>query len=284
MEDVITQSEVMQYIELTKLKYDLTIKKIYAETNEKGTDPSLTSSVVLRLKKVSQEFESLLTKFKRVGFRIVLLLESELNDLTKDINNLEKDEILVGLTKKSGRAYELLFKRNSIIKQNIERKEDVAKTNILINLLSNSEREALESALSAGKLIESIKLMCDHNKCNKLTIFLNRLNIGVTLRDGVLDGTEDVVSKEIRVVIANKATWVPEVIANKVRTNVELINTLSVKLQVLNAKRQVEIFSEKQELDFVAMQEEYLKLLKEQDSLLKDVSKDEELVYKSLTT
>lgn len=282
MEKAITHAEVVRYIELTKYKCELELKKNLIDTSkdkQDKQDATPPSPIEAELGKVSQQLQALLEKFEAMDFSVVLLEERKITDLNKEIGACSGEELLIALKNKSGKVYAALAARNSLLRQNFESRLDIARALILINRLSKEDKPMLLEVVASTDLDEPIKLACDQQTKGDLVRFLNRLSINVCVNDTNIERADKIALSEVSMVIANRKTWIPEVVVDAVKTNVERINTLSVKLQVLNAKRQVENFSNAEEEQFVAIQEEYLKLLKEQDKLLKDFS-DNELVFR----
>jgi hypothetical protein len=118
-------------------------------------------------------------------------------------------------------------------------------------------------------------LNTDANVASKIAALLGRIGLNCRIEEGSLVASEQ--SDEVEVEIANKKVWVSACRLELLNKNKESLYNISSKIQLKNAVRQIKEFSEEEEKEFAAMQNEYLKLLKEQDELLKDFYEEEHI-------
>ncbi len=276
--DIITQREASRYIELWKHSYDLKFR--LHTISDDGSDAAHILKLTTDLQTISEELDVLKEKFQKAKFRIGLFADDIIKQLSQDIYNYKIEELQFAMVNKSGKAYELLYKFNSLLRQNAENRADLAKLFILINMLSDEEVDKCINVIYSMDFQEPLSLNCNEEMKNSIVKFLKRIGFSVCLNNGEIRPTKNRSTDEVKVVIAHKKVWIPEVVADKVKMTVDKINALSVQLQIISAERQNKKFSDSEEQNFVKLQREYLNLLKEQDRLLKDFSEEDSLVYK----
>jgi len=79
----------------------------------------------------------------------------------------------------------------------------------------------------------------------------------------------------------SRNVWVSREIKEKLDSNMKRIEEINPEIQLRNAQRHIKVFNEEEEKLFASLQEEYLKLLKEQDELLSDFNEEEKLSVKA---
>ena len=281
-EILITPSDIVKSIELNKQRAELDFKVKFSVQNE---------SLKSELKKIETQIAVIADKFIKGGLRVALPKENQLNNFNSELKKFKDSEILEALKLKQGKIYDLLLARGVIIKENFDNKHNVAKINILLSKFPVTIRTKLLEALREGKLSFDVSLDVDEKSMLLLAKLFNRLGVQVFVNGKLLSGPsgqpldKNVTYTETSIILGNKCVWVAADIADNLIELNNKIRQISTKIQLRNAERQVKIFNENEEQEFVQLQSEYLSLLKNQDALLEDFySEERELVFKFFTT
>lgn len=279
MEVVITQSEVIRYIELIKQRHECEFRIAYLIEDKKTDDKAAAD-----LKSISQQTEKLMEKFGQANFKAALVSGAKIIELKDKLKKCKKEDTKNALKNKNDAIYELMVAFNKLLKQNFEKREDIAKLNIFVNNLTNNERELVLNIIETCIVTARLSLNCSKPMKANIVKFMNRIGINVSLEGEVIGIAERHIPYEVCVTTPSKRVWVSLENAEKVKTNLQTIQLLSARLQVINAERQLKQFPAEREQEFVSLQEKYLILLKERDELLKDFTKENEIAYKPLAT
>ncbi len=282
-EILITPSDIVKSIELNKQRAELDFKVKFSVQNE---------SLKSELKKIETQIAVIADKLIKVGLRVALPKENQLNNFNSELKKFKDSEILEALKLKQGKIYDLLLARGVIIKENFDNKHNIAKINILLSKFPVTIRTKLLEALREGKLSLDVSLDVDEKSRLLLAKLFNRLGVQVFINGKLLSGSssgqpldKNVTYTETSIVLGNKCVWVAADMADSLIELNNKIRQISTKIQLRNAERQVKIFNENEEQEFVQLQSEYLSLLKNQDALLEDFySEERELVFKFFTS
>lgn len=282
-EILITPSDIVKSIELNKQRAELDFKVKFSVQNE---------SLKSELKKIETQIAVIADKLIKVGLRVALPKENQLNNFNSELKKFKDSEILEALKLKQGKIYDLLLARGVIIKENFDNKHNIAKINILLSKFPVTIRTKLLEALREGKLSFDVSFDVDEKSRLLLAKLFNRLGVQVFINGKLLSGSssgqpldKNVTYTETSIVLGNKCVWVAADMADSLIELNNKIRQISTKIQLRNAERQVKIFNENEEQEFVQLQSEYLSLLKNQDALLEDFySEERELVFKFFTS
>lgn len=253
--------ELSNLIALRKKRAELTFKKGYLIWKD-SPNKSLIDSISLELSSIEDELESLEKKLKK--FDLVLPDQNKLDELNKELSSLGKEELYELMESKQGEEYNLLKERGELLKQVFENREEIAGLNIMINDLSSKEKKQFLSILRDRSKFseESFLKLKDEKKRKKLMKLFSRL--GFSVSGDYID------SEEKKIYVCSKPIWVPVTMLKKIEDLNKNLTELSKKIQLLNAQKQIKVFSENEEKEFESVQTKYLSLLKEQDSILHD--------------
>ena len=194
----------------------------------------------------------------------------------KTLEKFSPEQIRDSLKIKNGLPYETLWQRGIIVKRNHENRSEIAKLAIAIAKMHADEREGLSSAIRLGEIDGKIELKSvDENTRNTIVKFLRRCGIGCEVSGNDIVKSETSENKEVRMELQSKPVWVNLVVMRQLETNLKRLNQVNAIIQLKNAERQIKLFTEDEEKNFVTLQREYLELLKEQDELLKEFNEEE---------
>lgn len=280
--DSVTIDDIVEHIELNKLRAELKFKIEYLLKNGKKTEE--LEWLRERLEDADKKLSIINRKLKKTGFCMIVPHESKIAEITKKLNDYGQDEIFSALEKKEGEVYLLLAERGALLKENFANRKEIAKLNILINSITKGKDDLLK-VLVDGKIRKPIHFDAPRETKELIQKLLCRVGIPAYLNKNTIEAAHDIPSDEIMVFLDGRRIWLENSVAKQFRENEEKLMELSSKIQLKNAKRQIETFSENEEMEFAAMQAEYLKLLKERDELLKRFCEGKEPVYyKALAT
>jgi len=181
---------------------------------------------------------------------------------------------------RSGETYSVLAKRGEIIKANFENRGNIAKISLLVAGLDGDRKMKLFDAISKGAFSDKISFQdWEDSKRKQLAKLLSRIGINAGIVEGQLSGEVEGEHEDVAHQLLDRKVWVSPKVSEQLTKNLEAINTLNPKIQLKTAERQIRDFSEEEEKDFTVLQGEYLKLLKEQDDLLKEYNEEESIAY-----
>lgn len=261
---------MVRFLELNKSRAELSFRIEICKDEEE------TNNLKNNLNSVNRQIDELSNNMERSGINIATPNECEIARLNESLSGNNAKEILHAMKSRSGEVYDILAKRGKLIKQNYENRENIAKLALLLAKLPKEVKAALTEAIRRGELDNAIPLLnTDPAVANKIAAVLSRVGINATVEEGSLVTTHE--KQEVEVKLPNKRVWVSSKIQEELNVNLEKMRQISSKIQLKNAVRQIKEFSEDEEKEFASMQDAYLKLLKEQDNLLKDFLDEEKI-------
>lgn len=261
--------DVVRFLELTKNRAELSFRQEISKNEE-------AEELGSRLKSVQNELSRLSEKIEKAGVQIAVPNECEIARLNESLSKCTAQDIHEAMKKRDGEVFETLASRGKLIKQNFENRENIAKLALLCAKLEKEVKEAVLQSVKRGSVGDSIPLLNTNPEISKkIAAILGRLGMHATVREGSLTSSEK--GDEIEVQLHSRKVWVSTHVVEKLNANLEQMKSISSKIQLKNAVRQIKDFSEEEEKEFASMQGEYLKLLKEQDLLIKDFLDEEKI-------
>ena len=243
----------------------------------RGSGPEAEAkSCESRLSAVQKQLDSLAERISAAGVEIAVPDEVAIKRLNEALSGRSAKDIAEAMQKRNGEVYGPLATRGALIKRNFENRENITKLALLMCGLQKDVRESLANQVREGSLSRPVPILKGEEALgNKIALVLGRLGMPAVVRDGGLvasSGTE-----EVPVELRGRRVWVTPQVREKLGANIQKIKELSPKIHLKNAVRQIKAFDEGEEKDFVAIQNEYLGLLKEQDELLRDFTEENNL-------
>lgn len=221
-------------------------------------------------------------KTRAAGIEIVYPNQAKLDELAKVLEGFSPAEIKESIKARSGRPYEVLQERGTMVKSNQENRFEIAKVWLLAVRMKPEERKLLLGIMASGDITSAMQMeSIDEAAVKKLARFMQRCGIECTASGKSLTPANEAPEKEVRMEISNRNVWVSETVVPQLKDNLMKIQSLNSRIQLKNAERQIKSFNEEEEQDFASLQRQYLDLLKEQDELLRE-SKDEENIAVTL--
>jgi len=262
---------------LGKTRAELNFKLEILKNKDAGSPDA--KSCEEKLISINKKIEELSSAFQSFGADIPIPNENEINRLNSGMSDLPVSEIAESMKKRSGQTYEILAARGTILKHNFENRENIAKLALLLLRFQKDIRILISNAVRKGHLESPIPILKSEEAIGKkMACILGRLGIHAVHKDGALVQCEG--NEEVPVQISNRTVWVTPEISEKLALNLKRIHELSPKIQLKNAVRYVLNFSDDEEKEYAQMQNELLRLLKEQDELLREFDEEKELSIK----
>jgi hypothetical protein len=264
MSETLNVADVVTFLELNKSRAELSFKlAVSVDEDEKANIRKMLESTQEKISKIYNKIE-------KAAVTIAIPNESAIAALNDTLSTHSPQEILEAMKKKEGELYDTLSKRGEMSKKNFANRENIAKLSIFIAGFPKEVRDAIVTCVRAGAISSNIPLInVDEPSKKKLLAFLGRIGIKAAVEENMLVSSEGA-SYEVEMELTNKKVWVPATVCERLNNNISNITQISQKIQLKNAVRQIKEFSEDEEKEFASMQDQYLKLLKEQDELLAD--------------
>lgn len=254
-------------IELSKRKAELEFKKSVYDVDCEG-----------ELKFISSTLDGITERTKQTGVELITPRQNKLDEMNQRLSAFSPQELKEGLEKKSGEAYEALNEKGIVVKENYKNRVEIAKLCVIAAKLNPGEKELVSNTIKSGILSDRINVSSlEGNDRKKLARVLRRCGINCISHEDELIPEEEIEEKEVRVELPNRSVWIIESMKGRLDENLEKIEEMNRKIQLLNAERYVKEFSEEEEKNFEELQAEYLGLLKEQDEMLKEFNEEEKI-------
>ena len=269
MEQTLTLKDVVNLLELGKKRAELAFRIEISKDEEKA-------QYIERLQSIQGNLNVLSGRVEKAGIVIPTPFESEIATLNESLSQMSASQIHEAMKKREGELFEKLAQRGAITKRNFENRENIAKLSLLLPKIEKDVCEKILDAIKRGSIQDAIPMLNTNQEIsNKIAALLGRLGLKCKIEEASLLASQE--ANEVEVIIQNKKVWVASGLHEKINKNKESLYNISSKIQLKNAVRQIKEFSEEEEKEFSDMQNEYLKLLKEQDVLLKDFMDEEKM-------
>lgn len=258
--------DLVTFLELSKSKAELSFKLDVRKSA--GIDAAVLEQAEADLRSVQGQLDSLSARMDASGVKVAIPNEHEIARLNQLLSACPPKELAECIAKRQGASYELLSSRGALIKRNYEERESIAKLALLLARLQKDVRDSLAEQVRKGKLEAPIPILKGEETLGReIALVMGRLGMPAEVNDGFLSPAPS--HPEVVIQLQNRRVWVTPDVRDKLSENLKLIADISPKIQVKNAVRHVRIFSDEEEKEFADLQNEYLKLLKQQDELLK---------------
>lgn len=268
MTEIVSSKDVALFIQLTKEKAEYSFMQKVMSSN--GSKQEAIDSVQRSLRDTSTKLDSIKSKLEKAGLSVVVPNEAKIKELTEKINEENHDSFVMAIKTKTGPLYELIANRASFTKKNFESREEIGKINIFLHKLDADTKKSVRQAVVSGSLDGSeFSSLKDEKTKLKLCKVLRRLGIS-----GVAEETSKSIGEEVEVNLGGSKVWISQNLVDDVKKNFDSLQVLNAKIQIKNAERQIRNFNDEEEKEFAKIQSEYLVLLKNQDTLLKEYNEE----------
>jgi len=251
------------------------------ELNKKRAELEFRSSALgtdcsAELRSLASNAEEIAAKAKAAKIEIILPNEKKLQSLGAALSAFTPQQVKEALIGKVGKTYELLQQRGAIVKQNHANRSEIAKLSMALARMPSHDRDIAAAIIRSGSIGMTVQLtFTSEALVREVVRYMRRCGIecAASGRNLVADGQAP--HGEVRMELASRNVWVTEAVKAQLEENLRRIGALTAGIQLKNAERQIKEFSDKEEEEFVALQRQYLDLLKQQDELLKDFNEEE---------
>jgi hypothetical protein len=264
--------DLVTFLELGKGRAEVSFKLEVQKAS--GADAALLEQAEAKLRSVQGQLDALWAKIESAGVRFAVPNEHEIARLNALLSSRSAKELAECMARRQGEAYETLSARGALLKRNYEGRESIAQLALLLARLQKDVRDSLAEQVRRGKLDAPVPILkAEEPLGREIALVLGRLGMPAELREGSLVSAPS--HSEVAVQLQNRRVWVSPEVRDKLNENMRMIADISPQIQVKNAVRYVKNFSDEEEREFAAIQNEYLRLLKEQDALLRPCGAEE---------
>jgi len=261
------------FLELSKSRAELAFR---LDVHRERSDAEGMKGCESRLAAVQGQLSELSERISRAGVTVAVPCEREIARLNESLAGHSAGGIAEAMKKRDGELYRILAQRGELLKRNFESREDIAKLSILLSRLQKDVRDAVAEAVRSGRLGQPIPIVKGEEALGrKVALILGRLGMPAQVEGGSLVPAEGY--GEVAVQVHHRRVWVTPEVHEKLSLNLSKLRDIAPRIQLSNAVRQIKKFDEKEEKEFAAVQNEYLRLLKEQDDLLREFRDEENL-------
>ncbi|VVB99250.1 Uncharacterised protein [uncultured archaeon] len=286
---IISSRELVDHTVLSRKRNELAFKRDFLlRTGAKDGD--------LHLKAITDELSSLEEKLKPLGEKLsvadlltVVPGRKEITEFTEKINQYSRPELDNAVKNKSGEAYELMKKRAMFVKNNFERREDIARLTIMLNTMPRKEAETLRQLIEEGQGGDVDVSFLPKEKQQQLINLTARLGRPCCVYAGSFSlDKKKVESAELRAadevmrtLPGGRAIWVEAGKAASFDANEKEIAQLLGKIQSKTAEKQARQLTEEESVYFDKVQNDYIAALGKRAEIVKGIDLSETAkVYK----
>ena len=294
MEDrtvIISSQELVDHTILVRKRNELAFKRDFLlKTGAKAGDLHL-HTIEGELVLVDEKLKPLEHKLSELDMVTVLPHRKEIGEFTLEINKFSRPELDIAVKNKSGTAYDLMRKRAVLVKNNYEKREDIARLTIMLNNMPRKDSESLRRLIEEGAGEDADVSFMPKEKQQELLNLTSRLGRqccvfagSFSLDKKKIDTSELKPFDEVSRTLPNgRVVWVEAGKAFEFDANEKEIATVLAKMQSKNAEKQTRTFSEEEIVFLDKLQSDYLAARNRRATLVKGSELDETAkVYKKM--
>jgi hypothetical protein len=261
----ITPRELARLIELNKKKAELEFKS-----------SALGADCGKELRAITSNASEIAAKARAAGVDMIFPNETRLLELGGALSAFSPQQMKEALLARAGPAYGLLMQRGVLVKQNYENRFEIAKLSLALAHMPSHDRDIMTAIVRSGSFEGTLQLTFTREQLvGDAAKYMRRCGIGCAASGRSLTADPQAARGEVRMDLANRNVWVTEAVKSQLEENLKKIGALNAGIQLKNAERQIKQFSEPEEEEFVALQRQFLDLLKQQDELLREFNEED---------
>ena len=277
---VISVDDLLEHTVLTRKLSETKYKKNYLIRNGAAEGDMHVASLNKVISDIKHRLEPINSKLSRVDLITVVPRREEIDSLNSEIEKYQITDIDAAISKKQGGLFGLLRKRSEITKANFELRDDICRLTILINSIPVEDAESVKAYVEGEKPSEiGLEGISEEKQQNLLTL-LNRLG-----KPSTIQGEKIIPSVELEgmesISIGDRKTRLPSDKLDKYREIESEISSLSARMQVQNAQRQIRSLTDEEAAEYSGMQQRFAQLLDSKKELLESAEVKEESVSMS---
>ncbi|VVC01509.1 Uncharacterised protein [uncultured archaeon] len=263
---IISSRELVDHTVLSRKKAELSFKRDFLfRTGAKQDD--------LHVKALSEELGLVEAKLSPISEKLavadmitVVPKRKEISEYTGKINQYARGELDLAVKNKTGEAYDLMKRRAVLVKDNYERREDIARMTIFLNTLPRKEGESLLGLIEEGQGGDVDVSFLPREKQQELVNLAARLGRDCCVYAGSFSldkkkaGMAELKSPEevLKAVTGGRHVWVPRGRLADFEANEKNVAELLAKIQAKSAEKQARKLSEEESVYFDKIQGDYL--------------------------
>lgn len=273
---ILTSSDLVDHTVLSRKRHETLFRRDFLIRNGAKPDEPHVAALTNQLHEVESKLKPLEDKLHQVDLLTVIPHRADVLALTAEINQLGRESLDLALKTKTGSVYELLKKRAAMTRMNFERREEIARLTILLNLMPRPEAESLRTLIESNSGNEASVSALPDEQQQELVNLLGRLGVLAFISSGSLTLDKKKVDGlsfrswvgEVPCQIPNQGmVWITKDQVPSWEENEKHLAQVSRKIQALMAQRQAEPLSEEQSKEFDSLQRLYLELRARRQSI-----------------
>ena len=286
---IISSRELVDHAVLSRKRNELSFKRDFLlRSGAKEGD--------LHLKAINEELSSVEQKLAPVAEKLsvadmITLVPNrkEIDEFTLRINQYARGELDLAIREKKGEAYELMKKRAALVKNNYERREDVARLTILLNSFPRKDGEAIRGMVEEGSGADADVSFVPREKQQELVNLTSRLGRPSCIYAGSFsldkkkaDMAELKSANEVeRTITGGRRVWVDDSKLIEFDENEKRIAQLLGRIQAKGAEKTARSLTDEETVNFDRSQTDYLEALNRRGQLVKGLELNESAkIYK----
>lgn len=264
-------AEIVYLIELNKKRAELKFKRDYLIRKGKAVDDPQVARLGAELENISKQADELESK---ITTKEALFYPNEklISELNAEVAKLAPEKIDQAMLSKAGDEYALLEKRGKLLKDNYERRKEIATLMEFANSLPSKIRDEIIEKTKLGSIGELDASILDEKARARLFKLLNRAGIRCVLDQYRLlnEGQSATQWNEKRLEVEGNIVWTDGTKDNEIADFFRQMTETGNRIQVMNAERHVKTFTPEEETQFFELQKKYLDMLKKRNEMLSE--------------
>ncbi len=275
---IISSRELCDHAVLSRKRNELSFKRdLLLRSGAKDGDLHL-KAIDDELAMVEEKLKPIAEKLSVADLLTLVPHRREIDELSAKINAYSRAELDAAIRGKSGVAYELMKARAALVKNNFERREDIARLTVHLNAIPRKEAESLRLLIEEGTGPDIDVSFLPKEKQQELVNLTSRIGRQCCVFAGSMsvdkkkvESAELRAADEIQRIVGGRPVWVEASGAAEFDANEKAIAQLLAKLQAKNAEKQARDLNEEEVVYLDKVQTDYLAALQKRSELARGI-------------
>ena len=286
---IISSRELVDHAVLSRKRNELSFKRDFLLRSGAKEGELHLKAISEELSLVEQKLAPVAEKLTVADMITLVPNRKEIEEFTSKINQYARGELDLAIREKKGDAYELMKRRAALVKNNYERREDVARLTILLNSFPRKDGEALRGMVEEGSGADADVSFIPHDRQQELVNLTSRLGRPSCVYAGSFsldkkkaELAELKAANEVeRTITGGRKVWVDDSKLIEFDENEKRIAQLLGRIQSKGAEKTARALSDEESVSFDKSQTEYLEALNRRGQLVRGLELNESAkVYK----